>query len=153
MCRLPPPPPPPTMRRVGDADQERSLSKDKYDGAWSPCGWVTIVYYALHACPKISLESSSLQTLQKSFRWDDKPKPCVYIWCMQKGRVWDPLSRGVWCSPAPRFLWSQVLCRLCKSPSDETINQSPVCIYDACKKVEFEILWAQECGVVHTRAH
>jgi len=37
-------------------------------------------------------------------------------------------------APALRFLRSQILCRLYKSPSDETINRGPPCVY-ACKKI------------------
>ena len=33
------------------------------------------------------------------------------------------------CAPALRFLWSQILCRLYKSPLDETINRGPPCVY------------------------
>ena len=32
-------------------------------------------------------------------------------------------------APALRFLWSPVLYRLYKSPSDETINRDPACVY------------------------
>ena len=37
--------------------------------------------------------------------------------------------------PALRFLQSQILCRLYKSPLDETINQSPSCVY-ACQMIK-----------------
>ena len=39
-------------------------------------------------------------------------------------------------APALRFLLSQILCRLYKSPSDETINRGPPCVY-ACKKIAY----------------
>ena len=50
-------------------EQEYSLvkAKVKYDQTWSPNGWVT---YVLRLCArsKISRESDSVQTLQKSLR-------------------------------------------------------------------------------------
>ena len=39
-------------------------------------------------------------------------------------------------APAPRFLQSQILCRLCKSPSDETVNPE----LRSCVKVEVAVL-------------
>ena len=41
-----------------------------------------------------------------------------------------------WALPTPRFSQSQILCRLYKSPSDEIINQGPLCVY-ACKKITY----------------
>ena len=32
-------------------------------------------------------------------------------------------------APALRFLWSQIMCRLCKRPLDETVNQSLLYVY------------------------
>ena len=56
-------------RRVSGAERDHWLSKArvKHDGAWSPNGWLTVLCYRL--CPRleISLESNSVQTLQKSF--------------------------------------------------------------------------------------
>ena len=39
-------------------------------------------------------------------------------------------------APALKYLWSQILCKLYKSPSDETINWGPPCVY-ACQKVTY----------------
>ena len=39
-------------------------------------------------------------------------------------------------APAPKFLRSQILCRLYKRPSDETINRGPPCVY-ARKKITY----------------
>ena len=38
--------------------------------------------------------------------------------------------------PALRFLRSQILCKLYKSPSDETINGGPPCVY-TCTKITY----------------
>ena len=45
-------------------------------------------------------------------------------------QAWSPNGRVIVIhvlgfEPAPRFLWSQILCRLYKSPLDETINRGP----------------------------
>ena len=39
-------------------------------------------------------------------------------------------------APALTFLRSQILCRLYKSPSDETVNRGPPYVY-ACKKITY----------------
>ena len=39
-------------------------------------------------------------------------------------------------APASRLLWSQNVCRLCESPSDEIIYWSPLCGF-TCKKITF----------------
>ena len=41
------------------------------------------------------------------------------------------------------FLWSQILCRLYKSPSDETKPRSPVSIYASRKKITY-IIYARK---------
>ena len=54
---------------------------------------------------------------------------------------------------AVRFLWSQILCRLYKSPSDVTINCGPPCVYARKKshymhvkdpEVHVRVLWFME---------
>ena len=40
-------------------------------------------------------------------------------------------------APALRFLQSQILCRLYKSPLDETINRGPLLYMHACKKITY----------------
>ena len=42
-----------------------------------------------------------------------------------------------------RFLWVQILCRLYKGPSDETINRGPMCVF-ACKKIIYTS--SRSCG-------
>ena len=42
-------------------------------------------------------------------------------------------------APFLRFLWSQILCRLYKSPLDETANRGPPSLY-ACKKDHIRML-------------
>ena len=39
-------------------------------------------------------------------------------------------------APARRFFRSPLLCRLCKSPSNETINRRPLCVY-VCRKTTY----------------
>ena len=60
-------------------------------------------------------------------------------------------------APALRFLWSQVLCRLYKSLSDNTVNPSPSCVY-TCKKITYakdpvvhvRVWWIMETSKLHS---
>ena len=81
------------LRIVSGAEQEYLLlkAKVKHSGVWSPNGWVTIMccYYStttrLCACPEISPEQESVQTLQKSFGWGYKPQSL----CMQNSPMFE----------------------------------------------------------------
>ena len=71
------------------------------------------------ARPEISLESKSVQILQKSFGWDYKPRSPVG----KKMMKWIDDHYVLGFALNQRFLWSQILCRSYKSPPDETTFQ------------------------------
>ena len=58
---------------------------------------------------------------------------------MECGHGWVTIMLLLGFVPALRFLWSQILCRLYRSPSDETINWGLPCAYNACKKITYNI--------------
>ena len=53
---------------------------------------------------------------------------------MERGHQMDGDRYVLGFAPALRFLRSQILCRLHKSPSDETVNRDPPSVYE-CKKI------------------
>ena len=104
-------------------------SRVKHDWAWSPHGWMTIMYLVLH----LPLDSSVAKFRADSV-WNMMHlwlSLCtLYLFAFHQVSYCKQLRSLLCClCDANEVLCLLNLCRLCKSPSDETINQGSMCVY------------------------
>ena len=119
-----------TRREVSDAEQEDSLSKAqvRHDGAWSPHGWLTVTSVVTTWMGTVTsvVTTGMADRYECGHHMDGDRYECGHH--MDGG----PL-RARHCTRLT-FLHSQILCRLYKSLSDETINRGPPCVYTHAKR-------------------
>ena len=140
-----------TKESINSTDQNMSLLEHykKYNSEYEIfLRWpITVSKYYTHWHSSWYMTVSGAE--QKYLFWNQSKAKVKHDQVWSPNRKWMGDHYVLSFAPGLRFLWSQILCRLYKSPLDEAINRGPLCVY-ACKKITFT-RWRSCTPIVHVR--